>query len=987
MACFIGGIFVEDIEYIVKSCLRKAIAKAKLKFYFGGRCMKKKLVPMILAAVILMILKASDVHALCNSQVNDKQLQLANTTRKLLVLLIEFNDIKIKYTDKQWSDRFFNFEGATVNNYFRETTGEKFWYEPVGERYGAVNDGVIKIRLNSNSTIITEDFDSVVQLTYEAMDMAKQYITSSYDTVAAIIAGNNIGGHASWMYSFQSELSGHEGKMVSLHTLCHELGHTLGLPDLYDYDGSSGGVGYTSVMSFEFLGHEGVPYLDAYSMVKLGLVTPTVVKSSGEYKLYSDRKHYNVIKIETPNPNEYFLLENRQFNGYDKALGVFIENGGIAIWHIDESVKRINGRINDNEFHKGVDLEEASERVLGYSHWDRKEYSGYVKYDDFYSINGNFIFNSNSLPSNILYDGTNPKFQVLVTSEPGTEMTIHFINSDSKDTVVGILKNGTEEKARGLAVINGWILSGSRIKNIDGYIDGVYLGKANYGFYEKDINFYAPDYNITHGGFYFNFDTTKHSNGYHDITLVVTDDKGSKTSKTVKFFIDNTTESLSGWSGSLIEDNYGSYPWLKRMYYTLVNGESRYLILADHTIYYSSDSIEWKSASNIKFVSDVIYLNGRFVAVAGDGKIYTSIDGVNWEMRNNYGWSYNFIDIEYGNGRYVVICGDGKIAYSDDGVNWKNANNNTGKIANSLAFGNGRFVAVGDSVLTSTDGINWTKNIDLDYFSSITFGGGKFLAAAGLSSVYLSSDGLNWTKSFIADENLMGDLKAYYGNNEYKILAYNAMYTSKDGVMWTKETFDLNFGYLKDIIYDGNKYVIVSEKFYVIKESNDLVLNSITPKYGYFGYQGEANNYGSITINFNRNIKFPSGSSCLKVVTDKGVQIPVYGYVSGNSLVIRSNYPYYYGTNYKLQVPKEAVEDFYGNKYKHDINFDFLTQYKEELKEDINNDGRVDIKDLAEAARNYNSVPDNNLWNHKLDFNFDYRIDIYDLTRISRRMS
>jgi M6 family metalloprotease-like protein len=953
--------------------------------------MKKKLISMILTAILLMILQITNVQAQSYSQVNDNQIQLANTTKKLLVLLIEFNDCEIKYSDEQWQDRFFNFEGKTVNNYYRETSGQKFWFEPASESNGTVNDGVIKIKLNYNNTLTGEDFDSAMKVTSEAMNMAKQYITSNYDIVSAVIAGKNVAAHGGGTYTYQSELQGNEDNMAALHTLCHELGHTLGLPDLYDHDGSSGGAGYTSVMSFG-ISHadssiEDPLYLDAYSMVKLGFVTPTVVKSSGEYKLNSDRKLYNVIKIETANPDEYYLLENRQFNGYDKSLETFNKNGGIAIWHIDEGVIREKGAwTNDDELHKGIDFEEASEKLLGYSHWDRKEYSQYNKYEDFYSINGNFIFNSNSSPSNKLYNGANPNFQMLVTSTPSTEMTINFVNSDFNSTVMGILENGIEGKVSGMAVINGWVLSGSKISSISGYIDGTYIGRANYGFYQKDIDFYAPDYNTTHAGFYFNFDTTKYSNGYHDISLVTTDDKGTKSSKSLKLLINNTAENLNSWSGDLMQDSSTSYLELKKIYHAVVNGEHRYLIVADHTIYYSSNAKDWSSSSNISYANDVIFVNGKFLAVTADGKIYTSTDGVNWERRVNYGWAYDFIDIEYGNGKYVVLCREGKIMYSEDGVAWKEANNSTGEVASSLAFGNGRFAAVGDSVIASSDGINWTKNIDLDYFSSITFGGGKFLTTAGPSSVYLSSDGINWTKSSITGDNILGDFIAYYGNNEYKVLGHDAMYTSKDGITWSKEAFDLNFGYLKGITYDGSKYLIISQNNYVITPGTDLAITSSTPEYGYFGYQGEENNYGSITFYFNRNIRFASGTSSFSVVTDKGFKIPVYSYVSGNRLIIKSNYPYYYGTNYELKIPREAVEDFYGNKYNNDISFKFLTFYQEEPKQDVNNDGRIDIKDLAAAAQNYNSVPDNNLWNYKLDFNFDYRIDIYDLTKIAKLM-
>ncbi|MBK5211552.1 MAG: InlB B-repeat-containing protein [Coriobacteriia bacterium] len=157
----------------------------------------------------------------------------------------------------------------------------------------------------------------------------------------------------------------------------HELGHDLGLPDLYDYGYDSQGVGAYSLMAAGSWGYAPGEYasetpvqLDAWSRVALGFVKPVTITSNqvNQYSLKSnsasDPTQYNVYKItSTANPNQYFLVENRQRGGYD--AGLYGPTGrtsytGILIYHIDENVLAVGGmHPNDDKYHQGVDIEEA----------------------------------------------------------------------------------------------------------------------------------------------------------------------------------------------------------------------------------------------------------------------------------------------------------------------------------------------------------------------------------------------------------------------------------------------------------------------------------------------------------------------------------------------------------------------------------------------------------------------------------------------------
>jgi len=141
--------------------------------------------------------------------------------------------------------------------------------------------------------------------------------------------------------------------------VCHEMGHLLGLPDLYDTDYSSCGVGYWSIMAAGSWG--GPPdqpgtkpvHFDAWCKAKLGFV-PAVVPNDNQPLVSLDPVEsggevYKVWKNGRPE-KEYFLAEYRAKTGFDG----YVRGEGLMIYHVDETVGT-----NDDESHYLVDVEEA----------------------------------------------------------------------------------------------------------------------------------------------------------------------------------------------------------------------------------------------------------------------------------------------------------------------------------------------------------------------------------------------------------------------------------------------------------------------------------------------------------------------------------------------------------------------------------------------------------------------------------------------------
>lgn len=156
-----------------------------------------------------------------------------------------------------------------------------------------------------------------------------------------VSADNNANGVKVKVNNFHTEpaLWGTIGNSI-LHigVICHETGHFFGLPDLYDTDGSSDGIGSWCMManSWGFNGDQlNPPHFSAWCKVFLGWVSTTNLATPGTYFIGQSETNDQIYKVNWGYPpGEYLLIENRQPTGFDKN----IPRGGLAIWHIDENV-------------------------------------------------------------------------------------------------------------------------------------------------------------------------------------------------------------------------------------------------------------------------------------------------------------------------------------------------------------------------------------------------------------------------------------------------------------------------------------------------------------------------------------------------------------------------------------------------------------------------------------------------------------------------
>jgi M6 family metalloprotease-like protein len=209
--------------------------------------------------------------------------------------------------------------------------------------------------------------------------------------------------------------------------MVHELGHLIfGLPDLYDIDGSSSGIGAFGLMGAGSWGKKAAdPYSGAtpvdvtgWTKYKRGWSTGAVgsgtrsITASGSASATSAN---TVFRATTPTAGEYFLVQNRQNVGYDQGLQRWFGagfTGGLNIWHIDDNLTT-----NANDAHRWVDVEEADNTQMGLTRGSN---------NDLWRLGNATTFNGASAPNSNRYSGAASGVNISNISATGNVMQACF---------------------------------------------------------------------------------------------------------------------------------------------------------------------------------------------------------------------------------------------------------------------------------------------------------------------------------------------------------------------------------------------------------------------------------------------------------------------------------------------------------------------------------------------------------------------------------
>jgi len=153
-----------------------------------------------------------------------------------------------------------------------------------------------------------------------------------------------------WRYSMEPEYYDTAGD-VGVGVFAHEMGHSVfGLPDMYDYDYDSKGLGNWSLMASGswLVGFGYCPaHPDIWCKIKMGVVNPiSLCRNLFSVKLYPIEDTavcYKMWKFGEQS-SQYFLIVYRKRKGYD----AYLPAGGVLVYHCDDAMSD-----NDNQWIEG----------------------------------------------------------------------------------------------------------------------------------------------------------------------------------------------------------------------------------------------------------------------------------------------------------------------------------------------------------------------------------------------------------------------------------------------------------------------------------------------------------------------------------------------------------------------------------------------------------------------------------------------------------
>lgn len=341
-----------------------------------------------------------------------------NIAPRGLVILVNFTDVAFT-TDKAEMDSMligknytrdysYNYGGR---KYFVTSEGSawKYFYDSSDGQYSPQFDVVGPVTVSKNMAYYGKnntytDFDSAPwTMVKEACQLVDDSVDFSLydndkdgyvDFVYVIYAGygeadggeeNTIWPHSYWLldagitckvdgkyidlYACGNELDYFSNQHTGIGTFCHEFSHVLGLPDLYTTEGQT----HKTLGSWDILDYgpynndmNTPPAYSAYERFMMGWLTPRVIVDAENVELEELQESNSALLISTtdqhnligndPKPTTFYLLENRQQEGWDE----YLPGHGLMLTKVQYDYNKWkNNIVNNSSNRMGVDLIEA----------------------------------------------------------------------------------------------------------------------------------------------------------------------------------------------------------------------------------------------------------------------------------------------------------------------------------------------------------------------------------------------------------------------------------------------------------------------------------------------------------------------------------------------------------------------------------------------------------------------------------------------------
>ncbi len=390
--------------------------------------------------------------------------------KRCLVLLAEFKDLKMSFTQERF-ENLMNKGESSVKNYLNDQFLGRYDFvfdvapivtlSQTHQYYGKNSNGKdsraaeavaeacrLAAANGTDFSIYDTDNDGKVDdilLFYAGKDESEgggdDCIWSHAWKLSAANIKLTLNGKVIDSYAATSELSlRSSGKyqFKTIGTICHEYSHSLGLADMYDTDyGGSGGEAdglwkSTALMDKGNFNNDGrtPPYYNAIDRDMLGIGQCEELKE-GHYVLEPINLNGRFLRMDTSNEGEYYLIECRTNTGWD----IYTRCKGLAIYHIDKSAnltgyspvyernasaaeRWTSNEVNCRPQHQCADMIESLDKANDIS-------------QIMWPYGKNNSFTPQSSPSFTLWDGSSSPLSITDILQIGDNVSFNVVKSES----------------------------------------------------------------------------------------------------------------------------------------------------------------------------------------------------------------------------------------------------------------------------------------------------------------------------------------------------------------------------------------------------------------------------------------------------------------------------------------------------------------------------------------------------------------------------